>query len=98
MSEYIQTKFRTATCGQIRTTHVGQTVTLAGWVHNYRDYGGMVFVDVRDRDGLTQLVFTPEGVGADGMALARKLRSEWVITIGGTVSDRGADDKGKSLE
>jgi aspartyl-tRNA synthetase len=98
MSEYIKTKFRTATCGQIRLEHAGQTVTLAGWVANYRDYGGMVFIDLRDRDGLTQLVFTPEGVGAESMDIARKLRGEWVISVTGEVADRGTDDKGKSLQ
>ena len=97
MSEYIHTKFRTATCGQIRPEQIGQTVTLAGWVHNYRDYGGMVFIDLRDRDGLTQLVITPDAVGPEQLELARKLRSEWVITATGEVADRGTDDKGKSL-
>ena len=98
MPDYIKTKFRTATCGEIRSSHVGQTVTLAGWVHNYRDYGGMVFIDLRDRDGLTQLVFTSEELNAEQIELARKLRSEWVITVTGEVADRGTDDKGKSLE
>lgn len=98
MSDYIQTKFRTVTCGQIRIGDVSKTVTLAGWVHNYRDYGGMVFIDLRDRDGMTQLVFTPDGVGEAGMETARKLRSEWVISVTGEVADRGTDDKGKSLE
>ena len=97
MSEYIETKFRTATCGQIRPGHIGKSVTLAGWVHNYRDYGGMVFIDLRDRDGLTQLVFTPEGVGEASMDVARKLRSEWVLSVTGEVADRGTDDKGKPL-
>jgi aspartyl-tRNA synthetase len=96
--EAIETRYRSHTCGQLRVGDVGRNISLAGWVHNYRDYGGMVFVDLRDRDGLTQLVFTPEGVGADGMTLARKLRSEWVVSIAGTVADRGVDDKGKSLE
>ncbi len=98
MSDYIQTKFRSATCGQIRISDVGKTVTLSGWVHNYRDYGGMVFIDIRDRDGLTQLVFTPDACGPETIELARKLRSEWVISVTGEVADRGTDDKGKSLE
>ena len=96
--EFIATRFRSHTCGQLRITDTNSTVSLAGWVHNYRDYGGMVFIDLRDRDGLTQLVFTPEGVGDQAIAMARKLRSEWVITVTGTVADRGTDDKGKSLE
>jgi len=96
--DYIATRYRSHSCGQLRASDAGQTISLAGWVHNYRDYGGMVFIDLRDRDGLTQLVFTPEGVGEDAIALARKLRSEWVINVTGVVADRGSDDKGKSLE
>ena len=96
--EAIETRYRTHTCGQLRLSDQGKTVSVAGWVHNYRDYGGMVFIDLRDRDGITQLVFTPEGVGADAINLARKLRSEWVISATGVVADRGVDDKGKSLE
>jgi len=96
--EYVQTKYRTHTCGQLRLEDVGRTVTLAGWVHNYRDYGGMVFVDLRDRDGLTQLVITPDAVGPEQLEVARRLRSEWVVSVTGEVADRGVDDKGKSLE
>jgi aspartyl-tRNA synthetase len=98
MSEYIATKYRSHTCGQLRSADIGKSVSLAGWVHNYRDYGGMVFIDLRDRDGLTQLVFTPEAASAEVVELARKLRSEWVISVTGVVADRGIDDKGKSLE
>ena len=83
--QYTKTNFRTHTCGELRSSHIGQTVSLSGWVHNYRDYGGMVFIDLRDRDGLTQLVFTPEGVGPEAIAIARKLRSEWVISVDGEV-------------
>jgi aspartyl-tRNA synthetase len=98
MSEYIATKYRSHSCGQLRTADIGKSVSLAGWVHNYRDYGGMVFIDLRDRDGLTQLVFTPESASAEVVELARKLRSEWVVSVTGVVADRGLDDKGKSLE
>src|SRR5688572_328967 len=87
--EAIATRYRTHTCGQLRQGDVGQTVKLAGWVHNYRDYGGMVFIDLRDRDGLTQLVFTPESTGPKGLELARRLRSEWVVSVSGKVADRG---------
>ena len=90
MSEYIQTRYRTHTCGQLRPDHVGQTVSLAGWVHSYRDHGGLVFIDLRDRDGLTQLVFDADTCGAETLELARRLRGEWVLSVSGTVTARDA--------
>ena len=90
MSEYIQTRYRTHTCGQLRPSDVGQTVSLAGWVHSYRDHGGLVFIDLRDRDGLTQLVFDADSCGADTLELARRLRGEWVLSASGTVTARDA--------
>ena len=88
--EAIATRYRSHTCGQLRKSDVGQTVKLAGWVHSYRDHGGhLVFIDLRDRDGLTQLVFDADLCGADTLETARKLRSEWVIAIEGTVTARG---------
>ncbi len=81
--------YRTHTCGQLRAEHVEQTVKLAGWVNNYRDHGQLVFVDLRDRDGLTQLVFDADDCGTDGLETARKLRHEWVISAQGVVKPRG---------
>src|SRR5438874_1159867 len=95
--EAIETRYRTATCGQLRKSDVGRTVKLAGWVHNYRDHGGLVFIDLRDRDGLTQLVFDADICGQAALDEARKLRSEWVVSAGGAVRERGVDPKGKSL-
>lgn len=86
---------RDRTCGELRKEHVGQTVTLSGWVNNYRDHGGVVFIDLRDREGLTQIVFHPESKAAH--ALANTLRNEDVVTATGKVLERGVDDKGKSL-
>src|SRR5580658_7017931 len=84
-----ETRYRTHTCGQLRQSDVGQTVKLAGWVHSYRDHGGLVFIDLRDREGLTQLVFDSDACGKIHHDESRKLRSEWVISITGTVSARG---------
>lgn len=75
---------RTHTCGQLNKQNVDQTVTLSGWVHRRRDHGGLIFVDLRDRFGLTQLVFHPDQ--SKGMhQKAMELKSEWVISIKGKV-------------
>ena len=87
----IKTRYRSHTCGQLRKSDVGQTVQLAGWVHSYRDHGQLVFIDLRDREGVTQLVFDPDICGKTIHDEARKLRSEWVISITGEVCARGAD-------
>jgi len=88
--EATQTRYRTHTCGQLRRSDVGQKVKLAGWVHSYRDHGGLVFIDLRDRDGLTQLVFNADTCGAETLAAARHIRSEWVLSISGKVEARDA--------
>ncbi len=84
------TRYRTDSCGQLRETDVGQEVKLAGWVHSYRDHGGLVFIDLRDREGLTQLVFNADACGAQTLEEARKLRSEWVVSVSGKVEARDA--------
>lgn len=78
---------RTVTCGELRPEHVGQTVVLNGWVHSRRDLGGMAFIDMRDRYGITQFVVEPT-VHADVAARARELRSEFVVAVRGTVRMR----------
>jgi aspartyl-tRNA synthetase len=90
MAEAIETRYRTHTAGQLRISDVGKEVKLAGWVHSYRDHGGLLFIDLRDRDGLTQLVFDTDTCGKGTHDEARKLRTEWVISITGTVTARGA--------
>ena len=89
--EAIQTRYRTHTCGQLRLSDVGSTSQLAGWVHSYRDHGGLVFIDLRDRDGLTQLVFDADLCGQAVHDESRKLRSEWVISIKGAVCSRSKE-------
>jgi aspartyl-tRNA synthetase len=78
---------RTHTCGELTAEHVGQTVIVNGWVNAWRDFGGLVFIDIRDRYGLTQCVFEPE-VGAELQAAARELRNEYVVGIRGVVARR----------
>jgi len=78
---------RTHTCGQLRLENLEQTVTLAGWVAAYRDHGGILFVDVRDRNGITQVVFDPDN-GQDMYDTAMKLRREDVIAVTGQVVER----------
>src|SRR5438067_2739398 len=85
----IETRYRTHTCGTLRKSDVGRDVKLAGWVHSYRDHGGLVFIDLRDRDGLTQLVFDADLCGQATLDEARKFRSEWVISVSGAVHARG---------
>jgi aspartyl-tRNA synthetase len=82
------TRYRTRTCGDLRKADVGQEIKLAGWVHSYRDHGGLVFIDLRDREGLTQLVFDADTCGQAHLDESRKLRSEWVISITGKVTAR----------
>ncbi len=74
-------------CGELRPAHVGQEVTLAGWVHRRRDHGGLIFIDLRDRSGLVQVVANPQ-VAPDAHRTADLCRAEYVILVGGTVSRR----------
>jgi len=80
---------RTHTCGALRPSNVGANVVLLGWVHRVRDLGGLLFVDIRDREGVTQVVFDADD--AAQMAKAKRLRSEFVIGVTGTVRRRSAE-------
>jgi aspartyl-tRNA synthetase len=79
---------RTHTCGQLRKADVGQTVTLCGWVDTYRDHGGGLFVDLRDRYGLTQVVFNPPQTSAELIETSKSLRDEYVVAVTGEVAPR----------
>src|SRR5229473_424404 len=81
---------RTHHCNELRPAHVGQTVTLAGWVHSRRDLGGLIFIDVRDREGRTQTVFDPSDLPKAAFEQAAALRSECVVRITGKVRPRPA--------
>ncbi len=78
---------RTHTCGQLRLEDAGKKVTLAGWAHSYRDHGNLVFIDLRDKFGLTQLVFNPE-THPQAHELAKTVRCEWVIAARGIIQPR----------
>jgi len=77
---------RTHQCGELKKEHVGETVELCGWVHKRRDHGGVIFLDLRDRKGLVQVVFNPETAAT--FAIAEGVRSEYVLRIEGVVRDR----------
>ncbi|MDP1557064.1 MAG: amino acid--tRNA ligase-related protein, partial [Hyphomonas sp.] len=80
--------YRTHTCGELRKSHVGETVKVSGWLHRRRDHGGVMFIDLRDHYGLTQIVFNP---GSPGFATVERLRAESVITVEGKVVARDAE-------
>src|SRR5882672_7380920 len=81
---------RTHHCNELRPSHIGQTVTLSGWVHSRRDLGGLIFIDIRDREGRTQTVFDPSDLPKDVFEQAAALRSECVVRVTGKVRQRPA--------
>src|SRR3954464_14355985 len=88
--------FRDAWCGELDASRVGGTVRVAGWVHRRRDHGGLIFIDLRDRSGLVQLVFHPE-TAADAHTLAETLRAEHGGTPTGRVAAREAGNVNPKL-
>ena len=88
MSRFIDELKRTHRCGELRASDIGKEVVLFGWVQSRRDHGSLIFIDLRDRDGLTQIVFDPD-VANDAHDLAEAMRGEWVIGVRGTVRSRG---------
>ena len=81
----------TRTCGELRRENVGEEVTLTGWVSRRRDHGGLIFCDLRDREGITQLTFDPEHSDGDAFKIAETMRPEWPIKIHGVVRARGEE-------
>jgi len=81
-------RYRSHNCAELRSSHVGQTVRLSGWVHRVRDHGGLLFIDLRDHYGLTQIVADPD---SPAFKTAERVRGEWVIRVDGEVKARAAD-------
>jgi aspartyl-tRNA synthetase len=87
---------RTHSCGALRASDAGQVVTLMGWVHRRRDHGGLIFVDLRDREGITQCVFNPAD-GADAHAKVQDIRGEFVVAVRGVVAPRPAGTENSKI-
>ena len=87
----------TRTCGELRRESVGEEVTLTGWVSRRRDHGGLIFCDLRDREGITQLTFDPEHSDGDAFKIAETMRPEWPIKIHGVVRARGEETTNTKL-
>lgn len=95
-AEPLGTLRRTHTCNDLRPEHVGQSIVLMGWVHRRRDLGGLIFLDLRDRYGITQCVLSPGD--AEAFAKAERVRSEFVLAVEGTVQQRPDNTQNKNLD
>ena len=89
MAESMQGLHRSHRCTEVNNTMIGNTVTVMGWVQKSRNKGGIIFVDLRDRSGILQVIFEEANCGAESFAKAEKLRSEFVVAITGEVAKRG---------
>lgn len=87
---------KTISCGKIRETHIGQSTKLAGWVHRRRDHGNVIFIDLRDRDGIVQIVFNPD-LAPKAHKVAERLRNEWSIQVTGQVTSRPTGTENSSM-
>ena len=87
-------RYRSHTCADLRASDVGGTTRLSGWVHRVRDHGGVLFIDLRDHYGMTQVVIDPD---SDGFSTAEAVRAEWVIRIDGDVKARDAGTVNSNL-
>ena len=97
MLDFLGTLQRTHTCGQLRAQNAGEKVTLMGWVNRRRDHGNLIFLDLRDRTGITQIVLDKD-LTPDGHAKAEQIRPEYVVAVEGTVRRRGADVVNPKME
>jgi aspartyl-tRNA synthetase len=88
--------YRTHTCGELRASHAGQTVTVSGWVNRRRDHGGVVFFDLRDRSGLVQVTINPD-MAKEALDLVASVRFEWVLQIEGQVNKRPAGNENPNM-
>ena len=88
MAESMKGLKRSYRCAEVSEAHIGQTITVMGWVQKSRNKGGIIFVDLRDRSGILQLIFEENDCGAVYFAKAEKLRSEFVVAVTGTVEKR----------
>ncbi|HPX56688.1 MAG TPA: OB-fold nucleic acid binding domain-containing protein, partial [Syntrophales bacterium] len=87
LADFITDRKRTHYCGAVRSQDVDKEVVLMGWAHRRRDHGGVIFIDLRDREGLVQIVFNPE-ISPDSHEEAKKIRSEYVLAVVGKVRRR----------
>ena len=88
MAESMKGLKRTCRCAELSEQNIGDTVTVMGWVQKQRNKGGIIFVDLRDRSGILQLIFEESEIGSEGFAKAEKLRSEFVVAVTGEVTAR----------
>src|SRR5437016_117209 len=88
---------RTTGCGLVNEQHLNKRIYLSGWVHRRRDHGGLIFIDLRDRTGLMQLVINTATTSPEVHELAHKVRSEYVISVVGTVVERNTATINKDL-
>ncbi|MBU0650602.1 aspartate--tRNA ligase, partial [bacterium] len=89
---------RTHSCGELTAKNVNDEVVLEGWVHSRRDHGSLIFVDIRDRAGLTQIVFDSEVISKEKFEIAETLRDEFVIKIFGKVEARSPETVNKKID
>lgn len=90
MAESMQGLKRSHRCTEVSSSNIGEKVTVMGWVQRRRNLGSLIFIDLRDRSGLLQIVFDENNVGSEGFEKAETLRSEYVIAVVGTIQKRSA--------